>query len=297
MARCSIVIMNIRLFMCLFFFMSVMLSGCGSVPTSKEEPEEEEVRLSANEVLQKSQKVMSSLYGYHVLTKGQIRQTLHENIGPKNEQYTLEFDQKFNQQPYALHSIQKEVKQDGSTTTTESYVENGEAYKPLGPKWVKTKMPNAKAVLSQDPTDLLNFALQANGQGIQIKKEAGAYRLILDQTAGKGYLKQFIIETRKQFFDKGKVFFEDDFRIEKFQQVIWIDDKTFKFKKMKTEVDYTVYHNWKPLRVENHFQVDYKGDYNQQISVPSRIKNQLLLELATSLRGLVAFFYSKYNEM
>lgn len=266
-------IRNIQFFVCLLLIASITLSGCGFIRIGEDEPEE--VALSVNEVLQKSQNVMDTLAGYHIVTKGQINQTMQEISGTQNNQFSFEFDQKFTNQPPALYSIQKEFKQNGSSTTRELYIVNGVAYTNVGSRWIRSTQPSTKITLSQNPPDFLRFALQANGQGIHIQKVDGAYRLTLNQTAGKGFLLQFFNEAIQSFQAQGITLSENDFRVEKFQQQIWIDENTFKFRKMTTNLDYTVQYNGRTLKSAGNLQVDYQGDYNSQIVVPSNVLNSV----------------------
>ena len=97
---------RLRFMLCLFIFTSILvLSGCGFLRFTNDNPEE--VKLSVNEVLQKAQETMSSLTGYHIITKGQIQQTISAANGTQNNQFSFEFDQKFTNQPPALYSIKK----------------------------------------------------------------------------------------------------------------------------------------------------------------------------------------------
>lgn len=265
---------RLRFMLCLFIFTSILvLSGCGFLRFTNDNPEE--VKLSVNEVLQKAQETMSSLTGYHIITKGQIQQTISAANGTQNNQFSFEFDQKFTNQPPALYSIQKEVNQTGQTTSRELYIVNGVAYTNVGHRWIKQNQPSTKITLSQNPPDLLRFALQANNQGIQLHQDSNDYLLTLDRQAGEGFLGQFFYEAVQSFRSQGVMLTNNDFNVEKFQQQIWIDKNTFKFKKMVTNLEYTVQYRGQNLRVNSHLQVDYQGDYNHQIIVPDHILNTL----------------------
>lgn len=257
--------------------MSVTLSGCGFFPLPEPlsyEPEEE-VKLSVNEVLQKSLNAMNSLYGYQILTRVQGNRSIQDQYRTVSEPFSYELDQRFNLQPPAFHSIRKEFKQDGSVTTNETYLVNGVAYTNVGTRWVRLTQPRTKISLSQNPIDLISFAIQANNQGITMEKETGAYRLILNESAGKGFLQLFFDEMRQSYLTQGVVLSNQNIRVNQFQQVIWIDDRTFKFQKMSTDLEYMLDYNGRTLRATSHVQVDYRGDYNQPIVVPGYVQNSV----------------------
>lgn len=255
--------------------MSVTLSGCGffPLPDFLSYEQEEEVKLSANEVLQKSLNTMNSLYGYQILTKVQGNRSIQDQYRTVNEPFSYELDQRFNLQPPAFHSVRKEFNQDGRVMTNETFLVNGVAYTNVGTRWIRLTQPRTKISLSQNPIDLISFALQANNQGITLEKETGAYRLILSESAGKGFLQLFFDEMRQSYLSQGVVLSNQNFRVNRFQQVIWIDDQTFKFQKMNTDLEYMLNYNGRMLRVTSHMMVDYRGDYNQPIVVPSYVQN------------------------
>lgn len=255
--------------LCMFF----LLAGCGFIPMPQSGFFDK--RLSPDEVLGNARIAMNSIVGYHILSRGEINQTIEQAGEIRNERFSIEFDQKFNNQPPALHSISKQYRPDGRVTTSELYVVNGVAYNRVGTRWIQTTQPSNNIVLSQNPTDLIRFASQANGQGITMEKERGAYRLTLDQAAGKGFIAQYLSEARQSLNTQGIYVNEQDFNILNFEQYILIDDETFKFKKMRTDLIYTVHFNGQTLKTESRIQVDSQGDYNNRIEIPNEVLNSL----------------------
>lgn len=252
----------------------VGMSGCGLIPLPNNLLWKDD--LTSSEVLERASQEVNGLYGYQILTKGQVIQFVSDGSSRQDSNYSFEYDQKFNNRPQALHSQQKRLEQ-GKYTTTELYVVDGTAYiSNDGSTWRKSQNQTDRIVLSQNPVNFLQFATEANGQGVTLNKEEGSYVITLDQNAGRAFLRQFYYEAKSGIqLSQSVEVSENDFQTEYFEQRIWIDDQTFLPKKMETDLAYKVQYLGRLVKNESRLLVTFQGEYNQQIQVPDHVKNSV----------------------
>lgn len=262
-----------RLFLFSFTcLMLVTMSGCGLIPLPEGFLGQEE-DLSATEILVNAQSRLSSLSGYHINAKGIVARTMQGTV-QQQQNLSFELDQKYTNQPLAMHSVQKEVNEQGVTKNQELYIVDGSAYNYNGFSWRKVNY-NEDMTFSNNPKDILRFAAEAQGEGVDLTKEQGAFVIKLNQNAGRAFLQQLFRETKEGFRTQGIYIGENDFQVSRFQQTIWIDEETFMFKKMDTDLAYNLQYDGRSIAQETRLQVDYQGDYNSQIQVPAHVKTSV----------------------
>lgn len=255
------------------FFIIICVSGCGLIPLPDNLFGEED--LTSTEVLERSEEQVQALYGYQILTKGQVTQTIYEGSNRREANFSFEYDQKFNNQPQALYSQQKRQDQTGKYNVSELYIVDGSTYVNDGTIWRKSPTKTDQIVLSQNPVNFLRFANEAQGQGVTLNKEEGAYVITLDQNAGSAFLRQFYHEAKSGLETNRVQISENDFQTDHFEQRIWIDDQTFLPQKMETDLSYNLQYLGRSVKNESRLQVTFEGEYNQQIQVPDDVKNRV----------------------
>lgn len=256
------------LLFCTCFLFVIIMSGCGFF-IRFDQTDDRDNELAAVEVLNQAHNRINSLTGYHILAKGQVNQLQ----GQQGKNYHFELNQQFYNEPKIIHSI-RNFYQNGTTSNQEMYIVDGITYVNNGPSWIRSTNQQEKSVFSQNPSDFLRFASEANGQGLSIEKESDTYVVKLNQNAGRAFLHQFYAETIEAMKLQGVYVTENDIQTQHFQQSIWIEEETFDFEKMETNLVYDVQYNGNTIRYDSGMQVVYQGELKEPIQLPSEIKRR-----------------------
>jgi broad-specificity NMP kinase len=59
-------------------------------------------------------------------------------------------------------------------------------------------------------------------------------------------------------------------KYDRFKEKIWIDEKTFRYQKAELDVNMDM----EGLKLEEHLQMNVKGDFNGKIEVPEQVKKK-----------------------
>jgi hypothetical protein len=171
----------------------------------------------------------------------------------------------------------------------ETYFVGNEMYQKMeGLGWIKTKgvqiRPGGE---NESPADELKAFVSlfgsSNGneppKGLTMKKEAGSYVLELDMVTlkqNKEFEKRLSAQVQEMLKgtpglekkDMTKVL--NKIKYDRFKEKIWIDEKTFRYQKAELDVNMDM----EGLKLEEHLQMNVKGDFNGKIEVPEQVKKK-----------------------
>lgn len=254
--------------MVLFLFWITLLIGCNQEVSSTNVEQKEGQALTATEVLQKSAETMNKEKGF--IADSHQEQKVH--MGEMEQSTTTEMEIKVVNHPAAMHIV-GESKQGETKTPVEMVIVDGQTYVKVGDKWIEGGKTNE----TDHPTARLEKTKQAlasleENKAVKMTREGNFYLVEITQDAVESeHFKPLLMKEVEAALENqsDKEWQVEKMKFNKYNQKIWIDDKTFKYVKQWVEYSLTIpSKNNDTLQIDLRLSLNIKGPFDGKIEKP-----------------------------
>lgn len=259
----------------------------GDAPKKEEKPKE----LSVLDVIDKSSEVMDNSKGFTFDTTAKQKITVEADGQKENIDVDMNMEMNMTNDPVAMQ-LKGKVSTMGMELPMEMYILDNVMYQKIGDfGWEKAEGVNLGSnSQTEKPSESLKQLaklLQKIGgkektpEGITMTKEEGTYVVEVDFAAlknEKNFEKELLNNFKasmgelEDFEKEGMKFNYDQMAFESYKHKLWIDEKTFQYKKMTQEFVINIPAEQGAIKVDQKMELNLKGEFTDKIEVPEEAK-------------------------